>query len=90
MRMIITYRGSCAIKDIHPKRIWNQIIMKYFTEHGSITAVLCAKFQNNWTAEMDIKDERDFARIEFKMTGLTYISPPIEFICFRSPCFATL
>ena len=64
--------------------------MKYFTEHGSITAVLCAKFQNDLTTKIDIKDERDFARIEFKMTGLTYILPPIEFICCSSLCFATL
>ena len=53
--------GCCAIWDIHPKlifkpkshKIWfahclfttHPIILKFCTEHGSYTAVLCAKFQ---------------------------------------------
>ena len=45
-----------------------QIVLKYCTEHGSITAVLCAKFQNDLTNEMDVLDERDFARFEFEMS----------------------
>ena len=43
---------------------WKQF---FCTEHGSITAVHCAKFQTDWTIETDVMDERDFARIEFKM-----------------------
>ena len=39
------------------------IALKFCTEHGSDTAVLCAKFQNDWTV---VVDERDFARFEFK------------------------
>ena len=32
----------------------------------SITTMLCAKFQNDWTIETNVMDERDFARFEFK------------------------
>ena len=28
------------------------IILKFCTEHGSDTAMLCAKFQNNFTSEL--------------------------------------
>ena len=26
---------------------WTQIVTKFFTKHGSVTAVLCAEFQND-------------------------------------------
>ena len=44
----------------------DQIILKFCTEHGSITAMLCAKIQNNLTTEMDIIDEWVFVKFEFK------------------------
>ena len=44
------------------------IALKFCTEHGSIIAVLCAKFQTDWTIEMDVMEERVFARFEFKMS----------------------
>ena len=47
--------------------IW-QIVSKFCTEHGSVTAVFCAKFQNDLTTDMDVMGERDFARFEFKMS----------------------
>ena len=34
------------------------IVSKFCTEHGSDTAMLCAKFQNNWTTEMDVVDKQ--------------------------------
>ena len=43
------------------------IISKFRTEHGSDTAVLCAKFQSDSIAEVDFKKERDLARFELKM-----------------------
>ena len=44
------------------------IVLKYCTEHGSDTAVLCATFQNDWAGTgTDVMDRRDFARVEFKM-----------------------
>ena len=41
------------------------IVLKFCTEHGSDTAVLCAKFQNDWTTKTAVMDDRDFARFEF-------------------------
>ena len=38
------------------------IAFKFCTVHGSITTVLCATFQTDWTIETDVMDERDFAR----------------------------
>ena len=39
-------------------------VLKIYTEHGNITVVLRANFQNDWTNKMDIPDGRDFARFE--------------------------
>ena len=41
-----------------------------------ITAVLCAKFQDDCTSALDVKGERDFARFEFKMSfgRISYIA----------------
>ena len=33
-------------------------ILKFCKEHGSYTAMLCVKFQSNWTTEKDVIDER--------------------------------
>ena len=41
------------------------IILKYCTKHSSDTAVLCAKFQNDWSTVTDFM-ERVFTRFEFK------------------------
>ena len=43
------------------------VILKFCTEHGRDTAVLCAKFQDNWIIKMDVMGERDFVRFEFKI-----------------------
>ena len=44
------------------------ILLNFSAMHGSITAVLSAKFQNDWSIERAIIDERVFARFEFKMS----------------------
>ena len=51
------------------------IEFKFCTKHGSDTAMLCAKFQNDWGTEMDVMDEQDFVRFDFEMSfrGLSYI-----------------
>ena len=48
------------------------ISLKFCTEHGSDTAVLCAKFQLAW-----VFGKRGFARFEFKMSfgRISYIAP---------------
>ena len=35
------------------------IILQFCTEHGSITAMLCAKLQNDWAMKKN-KDKQDF------------------------------
>ena len=42
------------------------IVLEFCTEHDSDTVVLCANFQNYWTSETNVLDERYFARFEFK------------------------
>ena len=53
------------------------IVLKFCIEHGSDTAVLCAKFQNDRTMETGVMDERDFARFEFKISfgRISYTAP---------------
>ena len=38
-------------------------VLRFCTEHNGITAVLCATLQNDLTTEIDVLDERDFARV---------------------------
>ena len=42
--------------------------MEHCKEHGGDTVVLCAKFENDWTTEKDLMDERDLARFKFKVS----------------------
>ena len=49
----------------------------FCTEHGSIIAVLYAKFQYDWMTEMDIMVERDFARFEFRADILYCTAPQV-------------
>ena len=44
----------CMILLIHNICISEKIILKICTEYGSDTAILCAKFQNNLTTDMDV------------------------------------
>ena len=55
------------------------IVLEFCTEHDSDTVVLYAKFQNDWTSETNVLDERDFARFEFK----TYFGP-ISYRIYRT------
>ena len=42
-----------------------QIVLKSCTEHGSITAVICAKYQNDSTSKKYVVDKRDFEKFGF-------------------------
>ena len=44
------------------------IILQFCTEHGSDIAMLCAKFQDDWTIEAHFMDKRVFVRFEFMMS----------------------
>ena len=83
-------REAVALEEIHTNLLSNlnplfvhsyllnySIVLKLCTEHGSITAVLCAKFPNDWTTEIIALDERVSARFEFKMSlGCVWIQQP--------------
>ena len=46
-------RGISFVNNVH----FNcPIVLKFCTEYGSITAVLCAKFQNDRTMEIEVVD----------------------------------
>ena len=53
---------SHEISFAHNLFISNPIVLKFCTEHGSDTAMLSAKFQNNWTTDTDVMDEQAFVR----------------------------
>ena len=57
---------SHEISFIHNIHISYQIVLQFCTEHGSITAVLCAKLQNNLIIDMDVIEEQDFVDFGFK------------------------
>ena len=42
-------------------------VVKCCTEHDSDTVVLCAKFQNDWAVGINVMDQRNFVRFEFKV-----------------------
>ena len=63
---------SCEISFAHNIHFNCRIILKFYTEHGnisiSISAMLCAKFQNDWSTEAWFVDKHDdFVRFGFKM-----------------------
>ena len=43
-----------------------QLNLKFCTEHGSISVVLWATFQNDFTTEMDVMNEQNFVRLHFQ------------------------
>ena len=59
-----SHKISCA----HNACLHWPIVLKFYTEHDSITAVFCVICQNVWKIETDVMDERNFARFEFKMS----------------------
>ena len=75
LREILYTSTICDTWHIKAWTIW-PIILKFCTEHSIDTAVLCTKFQNNWTAESDVMEEWDLARFEFKMSfrQISYIA----------------
>ena len=60
----------------HNLSIRYPIVLKFSTEHGSDTAVLSAKFHSDWIPQMDVMDERSFARFEYMMSfgRISYIA----------------
>ena len=54
------------------------LVLKFCTEHGSRTAVLCSKFQNNRTTDTHDMDEPDFTRLGLEMSfgRISYTAQP--------------
>ena len=46
-----------------------QIVLKFYTEHGNDTAILCTQFRNDLTTEIGFMEEQDFVRF-----GLRWVS----------------
>ena len=59
---------SCENSFVHNIRLSCLNVLKFCKGHGSITAVLCAKFQNDWITHKWVMGEQNFTRFEFKMS----------------------
>ena len=61
------------------------IILKFCTEHGSGTAMLCAKFQNDRATEMYVVDEWDLLTFEFGWDILYWTRTPWTAVIYNGP-----
>ena len=52
-------RKVCEILIAHNFFFSHEITLKFCTEHGSITAVLCANLRNDFATEMDVLSEKN-------------------------------
>ena len=74
-----------------------QIILKFCTEHGNDTAVLCAKFQNDLTINMVVMEEWALMRLTWVLHRLPLraryaiflVSSDTDF-CFTSHCYTVI
>ena len=59
----------------------------FCTEHGSITAVLCVKYQKDTSTEKVVIDKRDFARNECQtgLGGTDSVVTSHYALCFSTP-----
>ena len=61
---------SCKILFAHELFLSYPITLNFCTEHGSGTAVLCAKFQNDLAKERVVMNAWDFTRFTFRKDAL--------------------
>ena len=76
-----TRRISMIVSFAHNLFCICLVVLKFCTEHGSDTAVLCTTFQNDWATETDVMVERDFANFEFTMSfgsNILYHTAPLD------------
>ena len=57
---------SSEISFAHNLLLSCEIVLTLCTEHDCVSVVLCANFGNDFTTEIDVLDERNFTRFEFK------------------------
>ena len=65
-----------------------QIILKFCTEHGNDTAMLCAEFQNDLATEMDVINEQNFTRFELPFGRIFNIQPVPRLSLLLTQCRA--
>ena len=58
---------SCKISSSYNINYSPWILPKFCTEHGSVTAVLCAKFQKDSWIQKEAMDNQDLERFQLKM-----------------------
>ena len=46
------------------RNLSDPFILKFCTEHGSIAAMLCTKFQNDYRINKDVVDSWDFTKFD--------------------------
>ena len=56
---------SRKISFVHNIRFSCPFVLKFCREYGSITAVLCTKFQNDWIIKKYVMGKQDLTRFEF-------------------------
>ena len=54
------------ISFVHNIHLDDIIIFKFWTEHDNTIVMFNAKFQDDWTTETNVMDERGFARFELR------------------------
>ena len=66
--------NSREVSFAHNLLLSYKVVLKFCTD----TAVLCTKFQNDWTNDTDVTDDRDF---EFKMIfgRISFITQPQDY-----------
>ena len=58
-------RKVCEMLIAHNFLFSREITLTFCTERGSITAVLCGHFQNDFASKMGVLDEWEFAKFDF-------------------------
>ena len=59
---------SCEISLAHKLLFSCQTVLKFLTEHGTITTIHSANFQSGLITEMGVMDERNIVRFEYKLS----------------------
>ena len=66
----------CEISFAHNLYLSGPIILKFYTEHGSDTAVLCVKFRNDRAIEVDVRDKKKISQdLSLKWVSVHKILP---------------
>ena len=66
----------CEISFFYTLILSCSIIVNFSTQHGSGTAMLCAKFQNDWANGKEVMDKWDFMRFDFQRDNTTPVFLP--------------